>query len=249
MFWMLYPPGSCNKCWYTGTPILPTVAQFCVRSLGVCHMVCRYACIPVYIYTYTYFLQHFLWVLLSIFVTFPFLLPSANPFVAYSTEGTCGYPVQLESLGGATLLAAVPPVFSPPLGVVPSLIIYKALSLLFLNSGIAHLQMTYIHATAGSSVSCCTTLLTRKSSTVWPYFTTLGAPGTNVSLPCSLDIHVRGRTTLGRGQLLRYRNCPSDRHNHRRACCWYWGAEVNRKSRECFLHFWLRVFFLSRTAC
>lgn len=42
------------------------------------------------------------------------------------------------------LLAAMPPFFSPPSGVVLPLIIYKSLSLLFLNSGIVHLQMTYM---------------------------------------------------------------------------------------------------------
>lgn len=164
-------------------------------------------CAFLYTHTHThtriYFLLLFLWVLLSIFVTFPFSLPFANSFVAYSTDGTWAFPVQQEPSGGATLSAAVRPVFSPPLGVVPSLIIYKTLSLWFLNSSIAHLQVTYIPAAAGSLVSRCTTVLTRKSSTVWPYFTTLGALGTNALLPCSLDIFTEGRTFLGRVQLLR----------------------------------------------
>lgn len=76
------------------------------------------------------------------------LLLSAIPSIANSTEWICGYPVQLEPLGGETQLAAVPPVFSPLLGVAPSPVIYKASSLLFLNSGTAHLQVTYISLTA-----------------------------------------------------------------------------------------------------
>jgi len=155
-FWVLCSPTSCNKCWYT--PMLHTVAQFCLISLVLPYSTYICVCTCIYIYTHIHFLQQFLWVLLSISVTFPLLFPSVNPFITYSTEGTCRYPVQLEPLGGVTLLAAVPPVVSPHLGVVPSLVIYKALSPLFLNSGIAHLQMGDIHATAGSSVSCCTTL-------------------------------------------------------------------------------------------
>lgn len=176
----------------------------------------------------TIFVQNFLWVLLSICVTFSFLLCSANPFVAYSIEKTHGYPVQLEPLGGAILLAAVPSVFSSSLGVVSSLVIYKALSLLFLNSGIAHLWMTYIQATAGSSVFSCTTLLTRKSSTVWPYFTTSGALGARVLLPCSLDICSGARTVPGKAQLLGYR-IVSDRHNDKHAWFCYWGTKVITK--------------------
>lgn len=205
---------------------------------------CIYMCIHIYICIY--FLQHFLWVLLSISVTCPFLFPSANAFVAYSTERTCRYPVQLEPLGGAILLAEVAPVFSPPLGVAPSLVIYKALSLPFLNSGIAHLQMTYTHATSGSSVSCHTTLLTRKSSTVWPYFTTLGALGANVLLPgytCWEKDNAREEPAPG------LRRSQSDRHIHSQACCCYQGTEVIRISKGCFLHVWLCRLPLSRTAC
>lgn len=175
------------------------------------YVLCRIAGICAYLYTHTHtethtcihFLLYFLWVLLRIFVTFPFLLSSVNSLVAYSTNGTWGFPAQQEPSGGVPLSPTVRPVFSPPLGVVPSLIIYKTLSLGFLNSGIAHLQVTYIPATAGSLVSRCTTVLTRKSSTVWPYFTTSGALGTHALLPCSLDIFTGRRMLQGRGQLLR----------------------------------------------
>lgn len=60
------------------------LAQFRLRSLRTHHTVSRHAYEPVYIHTY--FLLHLLLVLLIIFVTFPLLVPLANPFVAYSTE-------------------------------------------------------------------------------------------------------------------------------------------------------------------
>lgn len=163
------------------------IAHCCSVLLQISwYLLCR---MQVYVHTCIhthisiYFLLHFLWVLLIIFVTFPFLLPFANSLVAYSTDRTWGFPVQQEPSGGAPLSPEVRPVFSPPLGVVPSLIIYKTLSVWFSNSGIAHLQVTYIPAAAGSLVSRCTAVLTRKSSTVWPYFTSSGALGTNAPLP------------------------------------------------------------------
>lgn len=97
-----------------------------------------------------------------------------------------------------------------------------------------------------SLVSRCTPVLTWKSSTVWPYFTAVGALGTSALLPGYIHW---GMDVTGRGQLLRQRNCPPHRHHHRRGGWWYWGAEIITKSCENFLHFQLSIIFPSRTVC
>lgn len=46
---------------------------------------------------------------------------------------------------------------------------------------------------------------------------------------CSLDIFTGRRMLLERGQLLKQRNCPPDRHLHRHGGWWYWEAETIKK--------------------
>lgn len=142
--------------------------SFYLISLGICHIVRMYVCVHLCTYRYTHIhasyntSYEFYWVLLRFCSSYSLLqfLP------LYTAQNGLADILLNWNLRVEKHLAAVPPVFSPPLGVAPCLIIYKALSLLFLNSGPAHLQMTYIHVTDSSSVFCCITLLNRKSSTV-----------------------------------------------------------------------------------
>lgn len=188
-------------------PQCPTSLSFAqdllisVLSYTVCVSACMYTCV--------FFTQHFLLVLLSIYSFFT----SEIPLIVYSIERTWEYPAPLEPLGGVILLATVSPVLfffrcSPISGCLQGFI--TAIS----NNVIVHLQQTYIHVITGSSVSCCTSLLTRKSSTVWPYFTILGALRTSVLLP-------EARVMPESDQFPAIQKL-SDRHSYRHDCFCYW---------------------------
>lgn len=108
-------------------------------------------------------------------MTFPFLFPFANSLVAYNTDGTWGFPVQQEPLGGAPLSPRVRPVFSPPLGVVPALIIYKTITVIpklwhCSSAGDLHtcnfwLLSVPLHNCSNQKVKHCLTLLHHFRST------------------------------------------------------------------------------------
>lgn len=182
MFWILCFPASCNKCLHAGTPVMPTVAQFCLRSLGICCAGWRYVCIPVYTHTCIYFLLHFLWVLQRIFVTFPFFFPFSNSGCMQHRWGM-GISCSTGTLGWSSTVASSTSCFLSSCRRSPICD--------YLQDFITVVPKLWHCSSAGDLHSCnccslvsrCTPVLTWKSGTVWPYFTAVGACGTSALLP------------------------------------------------------------------
>lgn len=67
---------------------------------------------------------------------------SVNSLFQSGIDMALEYPVQLEPFHEATLLAAMPPVFSPPIGVVPSMVFYQVLSYITAMILLQHFSFT-----------------------------------------------------------------------------------------------------------
>lgn len=116
-------------------PSLLSFAQDLLIS-GLSYIVC----VSAFMYTHMYVL-HTALSISSAECIYSFFT-SEIPLTAYSVERSCGYPVPLESLGGNSISSFF---FFSSLGVVPSLVVCKALSLLFLTISLfIYSRLTYM---------------------------------------------------------------------------------------------------------
>lgn len=247
-FLILYFSASCNKCLHTGTPILPTVAQFCFRSLGICCAGCRYVCIPVYTHTHKYILPTALPMSsANNFCDIPLLTPFCKLFGCIQHRWDLGISCSTGTFGWSTTVTSSTSCFlssfrrSPISDYLQDFItvilkLWHCSSAGDLHTCSCWLLGVPLHSCSNQKVKHCLTLLHHFRSTwnqctaPWIYSLREGCCWGGASSWDRETVHLIGTTTgmeVGGTE----------------------GLRRSKKSHDNFLHFQLSIFFPSRTAC